>query len=295
MKDSSTIDYTSQQFGGEGEGDLGDGLGLSKVHNSAQAVRQSCNPSKTEGRIKDEGTVIAYPQGSMMKIRRGVEFASQVIGGIRGKIKGFSRASRRRLMEKVAQLRRDLIPLFVTLTYPSLYPSGSREYKRHLDNFRRRMVRKFPGCGVIWRLEFQKRGAPHYHLLVWGVSYVELLIWVSKAWYEVVGSGDEKHLRAGTRVEWIRSWRGVWSYVSKYVAKVGDGEDELEVGRWWGYWGELPYSASVFLRVADKDVVQLLRYARRYSGVRSRCWWAFTLFCSPDVWLDKLKIPVAVV
>ena len=31
---------------------------------------------------------------------------------------------------------------------------------------------KFPECCVIWRIEFQKRGALHVHMIVFGVEYI---------------------------------------------------------------------------------------------------------------------------
>ena len=56
--------------------------------------------------------------------------------------------------------------------------------------------------------------------MVWGIDYLNLLFWVPSAWYKSVRSGDIKHLRAGTRVERVRSWRGVMAYASKYMGKI---------------------------------------------------------------------------
>jgi hypothetical protein len=88
----------------------------------------------------------------------------------------------------------------------------------------------------VWKLEPQRRGAPHFHLLLFGLEEGLSKDWLSRSWYEVVGSGDERHLRAGTRVEGIRSWRGVMSYAAKYLGKLESlPKDWLGgVGRWWG-------------------------------------------------------------
>ena len=58
---------------------------------------------------------------------------------------------------------------------------------------------------TVWKREFQRRGAPHYHVL----APVSLTIagepvkeWISRTWYEVVASGNPKHLSAGTEVDW---------------------------------------------------------------------------------------------
>lgn len=159
----------------------------------------------------------------------------QTGGGKRGEVRGFSDASRKRLIEKMLTL--DIgamgMPLFVTLTYPKNYPTVERS-KRDFKVWLARL-RRFVGVGAsaLWRLELQRRGAPHYHLLLWGVDSLSFS-WVAKSWYDVCGTGDEKHLAAGTRVERIRTRNGAIFYVSKYCAKV---DDYQTVGRVWGFWG----------------------------------------------------------
>jgi len=94
--------------------------------------------------------------------------------GLRGRINSFSHKSRRRLMETVASVDRRAVavPLFVTLTYPSSFPTDYTVYKKHLDTFLKRLRRAFPNVWAIWRLEFQKRGAPHFHILIFGARYI---------------------------------------------------------------------------------------------------------------------------
>src|SRR5271157_7616 len=147
---------------------------------------------------------VEYTDGaSLLKVERG-HLRKTPKGGIRSKIGGFSSASRRRLMYMIARVKRDaVLPLFVTLTYPDKFPSA-RESKRHLDIFLKRIRRAFPVAGGIWKLEPQQRGAPHYHLLVWGAPLVVvdeinmtvsgLRYFIPSAWYEIAGGGDEKHL-----------------------------------------------------------------------------------------------------
>lgn len=152
----------------------------------------------------------------------------------RGEVSGFSRKSRRRLLNLVNQIKRKSLEsaLFITLTYPSEYPDVE-DAKTHLDTFVKRLKRRSNGCSVIWRIELQKRGAPHFHLIVLGVRFVSK-DWLSQAWYEIVGSGDLRHLRAGTNVSRVRHFRQMISYASKYVAKLG--EDDIP-GRQWGVYG----------------------------------------------------------
>jgi hypothetical protein len=128
--------------------------------------------------------------------------------------------------------------LFITLTYPRDWPGSWATWKRQLDTFLKRLARKFPHRGGTWKLEPQRRGAPHFHLLVAGVPFIARP-WLSQAWYESVGSHDARHLAAGTQVQLARSHRGVLSYAAKYTAK----REALPaswaegVGRWWGVFG----------------------------------------------------------
>lgn len=158
----------------------------------------------------------------------------------RGKIKKFTDGSRRRLLRVVNSIDRSKFDpkrvIMVTLTYPKSYPSA-RASKKHLDTFLKRLERAYGRMAIIWKLEPQKRGAPHYHLLLFlTMPYCEesLIPWVSNSWYEVVDSGDEKHLRAGTRVEQIRDWGGVASYAAKYLGKSCTSEGWDFPGRFWG-------------------------------------------------------------
>jgi hypothetical protein len=202
-------------------------------------------------------------------------------GGVRSRITGFSRGSRQRLQRKLASINEGEVERqrwFVTLTYPGQYPACGRQWKRDLDTFIKRLQRAFAVQAVVWKLEPQKRGAPHYHLLVFSQDTLERE-WVANAWYEVVGSGRSEHLYAGTQCDEIRSWRGVLFYASKYLGKVvvGDGLPAFweTAGRWWGVRGKLPIQEIVeelsrqegekFRRVVRKLI-------KRRCGYRIKQW-----------------------
>lgn len=60
---------------------------------------------------------------------------------------------------------------------------------------------------------------------------------IAERWYKVVGSGDEKHLRAGTGVNAIRSKGQLYGYLSTYIKKLDQKtppERFEDVGRFWG-------------------------------------------------------------
>jgi hypothetical protein len=173
------------------------------------------------------------------------------------------------------------IPLFVTLTYPADYPTAPTTHAAHLRAFRERLVRRYGKMAAVWRKEYQRRGAAHYHLLLFlTADRKELREFVSRAWYEVVGSGDERHLAAGTQVVEVKSWRGVRGYAAKYMGKLerlephqvptGDPLPSL-TGRLWGVWYRdlLPIFAESY-QMTLRGFFRCRRVLRRLSGQRSR-------------------------
>jgi len=117
--------------------------------------------------------------------------------GIRDRVRGFSRASRRNLLLRLASINRRAFRafkgkmIFVTLTYPKQYPEDPELCKRHLKALRRRLQREFGEFAGFWRMGIQKRGAFHFHLLLFvgpSVGSVnELRRFISSSWYEIAG------------------------------------------------------------------------------------------------------------
>lgn len=213
----------------------------------------------------------------------------------RGKVAGFSQKSRMRLMRTLASVRRDNLPFFVTLTFPADYPDISKA-KRFLDTFIKRLVRKFPEAAGVWKLEPQKRGAPHFHLLIWGVEDDDLSMFTPKAWYEIVGSDDPNHLlwhkgKLGNKhcVQRIEKQRGVFWYASKYMSKEVN-ETYADWGRWWGVFhrSNLPFGEVVNVEVSEKKAIEFIRYMRRFARLRSRDYKSLTVICNSDFWVNRL-------
>ncbi len=220
-------------------------------------------------------------------------------GGVRGKVNSFSKQSRLRLMKLVAALRQDELPIFITLTYPAEWPADPLEWKRHLKNFLERMNRKFSGrLAILWKLEPQQRGAPHYHMFVYGLNayyqtlgWKEMLKWVSQNWYEVVGSGDELHHRAGTRVEKLRSKRGAMFYASKYLTKEDEGIwADLDVGRYWGVFfrDNLPLGEAKVIPLTKEEAKIVVRYIRKKLKMKGRAIQSISMFFGADFWYERL-------
>lgn len=175
-------------------------------------------------------------------------------GGRRGAITGFSAESRNRLLVLVNSIdqvkSKPELFRFVTLTYPKAAPTP-REAKQHLHNVLRRFTRAWGRHALIWKIEPQRRGAPHFHLLLLmgdpGTVGEELIWWASN-WVEVIGVDAAESLKVsqvhlggvGNRpcVEVVNSWGAVSSYVGKYLGKVVNANTNEDgwafPGRWWG-------------------------------------------------------------
>ncbi len=262
-----------------------DDLGLSNTHISPLVDREG-------------GQCVELSVGGGLVRLRGMG-AGRAGGGKRGKVGGFSRAARRRLLEFLASLNREalaFLPLFLTLTYPGEFTLDPAVWKRDLDVFLKRVRRAYPDAAVVWKLEPQKRGAPHYHLLVFGVEHIPKS-WLRQAWYEVVGSGDEKHLWAGTRVERVKSWRGVMAYAAKYLGKVETVLDWPEyVGRWWGVSGRGLLPIQFYTEHLGRGAFYAFRRVlyqylkRRGVEMRKRARSGVTVFLDADVGFDLLHL-----
>lgn len=155
----------------------------------------------------------------------------------RSDIKEFSKASRERLAF-VAANSDVVFTSMLTLTYPREFPNDGRDVKRNLNHFLVMLRKKVPALEYLWFLEFQKRGAPHIHLLIRGARVNKpMMQWVSQTWYRVCGTGDVKHLAAGTRLERIKVPNGARNYAVKYAHKMQQKSvppNYRNVGRFWG-------------------------------------------------------------
>lgn len=113
--------------------------------------------------------------------------------------------------------------------------------------------------------------------------------WISKAWFEIVGSNDQRHLRAGTGVDWSTGVRAIdpvrtARYFSRYSAKGSKHYQHIVPelwlenggsGRFWSIWRLKPAEQSVFISyeafIEVRRVLQRLdRSKRRVKKVRVR-------------------------
>jgi hypothetical protein len=201
--------------------------------------------------------------------------------------------SRAQMVERLATLDYspfnipDSLLAFVTLTYPgdwiTVAPTASHA-KKHVQTLRKRFEREFKRpFFAVWKMEFQRRGAPHFHLLApvpVGVGFNE---WLSHAWTDIVApplpEDRAKHLMAGTGVDRAKGMNADTPHrISYYFSKHGSANkgakeyqnrpaqqwvDAGSVGRFWGYWGLIP--ATVKMEISDEHALFISRTLRRWQ------------------------------
>lgn len=231
--------------------------------------------------IKNKTGVTYRASGNLFIAKQTCKTVPVAYSGCRGVINGFSAGSGIRMRRYLRECRADY-RYMVTLTYPCEFPTNGKETKEHLRRFLQEVQRedardnKFSKCfsqrhSAFWFLEFQERGAPHYHIFLNRCPSKE---WVSRRWYEIVNSEDIRHFHAGTRTEKLTAGRsGTISYASKYAAKLCQKvapKNFEDVGRFWGVYGDrVTLSADTFVSRSQMErpevsssVESLLNYVK---------------------------------
>ena len=187
-----------------------------------------------------------------LKVRKsGYEDCGRATDRIRGAITSFSGPARERLLRLISRYTGEGQVDLVTLTMPRRWPESPAVCAALFRTWTKRLRRKYPECCVIWKREWQRRGAPHWHLMVihpvasgLGLRCVIDREWLSASWNDVVAPGDADHLRAGTKLESPRSRSAFTSYMAKELGKSCQdtwagyyAERYGSVGRTWGVFG----------------------------------------------------------
>ncbi len=154
----------------------------------------------------------------------------------RGTLRGLSSRARVRLIRFLATINRPDSALFVTLTYRD-YSEDWKVWKKQLNAVLSALRFKWPHFCGVWRLEFQERGAPHFHLLLWpgAVTREEAEFWFRERWLTLIGGKTKAQLAHGVKVESVRDLRNSGFYLSIYQAKDKQDRTDINTGREWGY------------------------------------------------------------
>lgn len=178
--------------------------------------------------VRQNGVEVKWQKGEPLKGRH--------VHGLRNRVTDFSVDSRRRLTRAYFFGR---IRYTFTLTYHHTWPSDGHTSKRvHLHRWLALLRRVSPGVRYLWVLEWQARGAPHYHVyLDRTVSDVDELT-LGSAWSEITSPGDDVALKFNVGHGIGQPWEAKvgLNYAAKYASKweqKGLPEGYETYGRWW--------------------------------------------------------------
>lgn len=214
-------------------------------------------------------------------------------------ITSWSRKSRSNMVRRLVSL--DYGPMvqsgdlaMVTLTYPGDWLTVAPDAAAclaHVTAFQKRWARRWGSRPLgVWKREYQRRGAPHYHLLVappgGRTRAREFRSWLSATWADVVAHPDPvermRHESAGTGVDWNDGLRmtdpkRIAVYFTKHGLLAGKEYQNVApaewveggggVGRFWGVWGLRP--AEVAVMVSGAEMTAGLRTLRRWNDSAS--------------------------
>lgn len=194
----------------------------------------------------------------------------------------FSKRSRSRLLQKMRRMRKDKqeLPFFVTLTYHENF-KDCQASKRHIDNFLKRYRRATDGeLKYVWKLEFQERGAIHYHVAMFFPPEFTAK-WTNKSrsanerlrplrerigrdWREVTAGSDDQE-KYGTNVREVQNEKMMVGYMAKYIGKVQKSRQDMETGRFWAFSRNFDFSPIFAWATDERDIEEIYTICSRLN------------------------------
>ena len=266
--------------GGRAAGARGAGAALPELLVLSSKTLQ---PRFLRGEEKGQGSWVEYARnGRVAKVSR-PRRVGRVAGGVRAAVTEFSRGSRRALLSRLNAVDTFLAPAeqwaFVTLTYHTRDITPRYCKARDLKMFADRFRKAYASCSFIWKLEPQKRGTPHLHLLMHipeGIDHEQVREFIMNAWHEIADPDSPEHLRwmqfrgwteSSQRREFfqsLRSWSQVAGYAGKYLCKPVS-KDWAFPGRYWGVFNRSGLPRNIVISpVSEAAAVWIQRQMARY-------------------------------
>lgn len=181
-------------------------------------------------------------------------------------IKKFSQNSRRRLSNNLGKIRFELynLKILCTLTFHEKFPLEKSSLKKLVDNFNKSLKRFDEGLEYIWKLEFQKRGAPHFHYILLSKNNYslekkkKLNQFLRETWIRLVADDSEDFKKHSLDFREIYNDAKTVNYLLKYVGKIDESTDNIELGRYWALSNKIDFSPLRVVNV-DEDFYESLR------------------------------------
>lgn len=213
-----------------------------------------------------------YPNGQYLLIRT-TPIKLQSKKPPRGNISMFTKRSREKLALTINATEVEFYSM-LTLTYPKFYPNSGETVKKDLKAVRERF--RALSTNLLWILEFQERGAPHYHLLTdlrglsphiradWGLWWTARI--AQSEWFKFQ-CDPKQYTKMVLRMARFNCHEKVWEvlrdqdqakrYVMNYVQKARQKTVPLrfrDVGRWWGCSADVRPQAEHVVDVTEEEI-----------------------------------------
>lgn len=254
-----------------------------KTSNPNSALEsKSARPAANLFQVWKDGSLAIFPSIPNLNPNQETQGANR--GGKRGKVSTYSDASRRNCQLFLAKLNRQSKAFTMALTLP-----GNVEFltsaKVHLafKTLCNRLTasRLFPDVSFVWKRELQRRGALHYHLLLYGLENEGVRTgfhrWIAENWNDSVSIGlsereKKKHFSWHSHTKNMEAVRGnIAGYFAKYLGKPLETVSEVIPGRWWGKINlkALPLSVGSEMPMPKRAAIIAHRIARKIAFKRA--------------------------
>lgn len=208
----------------------------------------------------------------------------------RGNISKFSKKSRFNLFRTLAKVQgiSDRPVWFITLTYHESWTAGNRQAQTDFHNFLSSLRRHDPDVSYIWRIELQKRGVPHFHMIVLPsitdnrINVSDLKKHIHQSWHRIAEPNSRSHRVHGIKIDEIFDYRHACAYLSKYIAKVDDTAAEFVEGRHWGASNNLPTSPVQLVSCNEQITRRIIEKLRQWLVEHGKEQYASTEWFNTD-------------
>lgn len=216
---------------------------------------------------------------SGLEVRRKSVSKKRPVGGKKRAVQTLSKSSLSRLAFTAQNTGVEFASM-LTLTYGKIYPGDGVVVKKSLNRFLTFLRKRYAPLSYLWFLEFQKRGAPHVHLMI-GIKVVRTdRLLVAGMWLQATMAFSvldreiepldfadcclkmwrvHKHEKSW---ENLRSRDGARGYITKYASKPHQKVVPKEfhnVGRFWGHSRDVKAKILFTQDAVEADVRQHLR------------------------------------
>lgn len=201
----------------------------------------------------------------------------------RGDVRQFSESSRKRLLRIFSRIQISNYKAmhFVTLTYHEAWREADHNPQKDLNSFLQSLRDKYESIDYIWRLEFQKRGAPHYHLIIMfpngtkAPKYSEFLKYCVSSWHRIADPESDDHAAFGVQGAQLNDYRMAFAYCSKYSAKEESSNEFEYKGRRWGTSTTLALKPVLALELPYAQYMMIRQLVRSQIMAKGNIHWKF--------------------